>query len=552
MAEERRLDQAVITVDGTRLPAEQYELLGLIRVEESVHLPDAFTLRFDDPHFELFDSMRFSMGTKVDIAFSAEGEVVTVTRGEVTAISVEQGPGGRHELVVSGMDITHRLAKGPRTRSFQNMTDADIVTRIAADYGFDTDIHPTSQVYEYVLQSSQSDYAFLQNRAERIGFDLWVADDTLHFKEQPRASQSPPALKWGDNLHKFKVRFSSAERCDEVTVRGSDPLGKAAIVGRAEEGDPGTTAPAASDLSRAARAAFGEVKRFAGQFPVGTQAEADALARSLLLRASGDEVVARGEAQGDPLIAAGASVEVSQVGRKLSGAYRITSVEHLYGAGTPYVTRFVCGGKEPAALADLMTGSSGSGQTKRGWGSLVVGQVTNIDDPQKMGRVKVWYRSLTDGDESGWARVVIPGGGGGRGMQSIPEVGDEVLVGFEHDDKTRPVVLGGLWNSQDAPPAISLRGGKLMHRVWASRNGHRVELNDADQDAGFVEVLHAQGVAALRLEKADSSLSGDDELTIRAKKVVIEADTDLVLEAANVTVRASGELTLQGAKVGIN
>jgi uncharacterized protein involved in type VI secretion and phage assembly len=544
--EERRLAQMVITVGGTRLPAERYELVSLARVEESVHLPDSFVLRLADPHFELFDRMAFPMGSAVEIGFAAEGDPTVVTRGEVTALAVEQGAGGLHELVVSGMDVGHRLSRGPKTRSFQQMTDADIVNRIAADYGFEVDADATSEVHEYVLQSSQSDYAFLKQRGDRIGFDLWVAEGKLHFKRRPQAAASPPILTWGENLHKFKVRFSSVERCDEVVVRAWDPASKAAIVGRATQGDLGSDAPGARQVSDASHSAFGEVRRFAGQFPMSTQAEADALAQSLLLKASGEEVVVRGEAAGNPLIAAGAEVEIRAVGQKLSGRYRITSAEHVYGSSTPYVTRFVCGGKGPGGLVDLVGGAE-----RRGWGSLVVGVVTNCDDPLSLGRVKVKFPSLTDDDESGWARVVSPGGGASRGLQCVPEVNDEVLVGFEHDDKRRPLVLGGLHNGKDAPPVQAVEGGKVVTRTWKSRSGHVVQLSDKDGD-GTITVALGDARSSLSLKKDTSTLEAADTLVVRANKIQIQATGDLELKGASVKVEASGQVKIQGSRVEIN
>jgi uncharacterized protein involved in type VI secretion and phage assembly len=467
---------------------------------------------------------------------------------------VEPGPGGRHQLVVSGLDATHRLARGPKTRSFQNMTDGDIVSRIAQDYALDTDIDPTPEVYEYVLQSSETDYTFLRDRGERIGFDLYVSDGTLYFKRKPESRESPPTLTWGDNLHAFRVRFSAAERCDEVSVRGWDPKNKSTIVGRSDQGDTGSTASAAEDLSNDARRAFGRVTRFAGQFPVSTQSEADALAQSLLLKASGDEVVARGEAHGDPRIAAGAIVEVADVGDRLSGSYRVTSVEHVYGGDTAYVTRFVCGGKEPAFLADLVGGGAGTngGRQKRGWGSLVIGIVTNADDPIRAGRVKVKFPTLTDGDESAWARVASPGAGPDRGIQIVPEVNDEVLVGFEHDDKSRPVVIGGLWNGVDGTPQARVDGGEVITRVWTSRNGHAVELDDSDEDKGSITIKHAEASSSLHLEKAESKLQGDRKLSIQASDIEITADSTLKLKARSIEITADGEVKVGGATIRLN
>src|SRR5207249_4731993 len=102
--------------------------------------------------------------------------------------------------------------------------------------------------------------------------------------------ENPPPLVWGKNLLRFAVRFASTEHCDEVQIRGWDPVGKRKITGRATTGEPGTDAAAAQEMAAAARRGFGQVKRSAGQFPVTDQAGADAMATSLLLRASGEEV----------------------------------------------------------------------------------------------------------------------------------------------------------------------------------------------------------------------------------------------------------------------
>ena len=553
MADDAHISSVTISVDGQALSPELYLALSLVRVEESVQLPDAFVVRFSDPHFELFDQMKFKVGTKIDIAFTGKGEPVTVTKGEVTALSIEQGAGGRHELVLSGLDISHRLVKGPKTRSFQQMTDADIVSQIAGEHGFDSDIDPTGEVNEYVLQTSQSDYAFLKSRAERIGFDMWIADEVLYFKKEPRAVTAPPPLRWGENLHKFRVRFSSSERADEMTVRGWDPVRKLAIVGRAEQGDNGTTAAAGTDLAAAAKSGFGRVARFAGQFPVTTQAEADALAKSLLLKASGEECIARGEAAGDPLIAAGATIQVSSMGEKLSGEYRITNVEHVYGEGSPYITRFVCGGKEPGSFTDLVGATSnGSGSEKKGWGSLVVGIVTNNDDAQSLARVKVKFPSLTEQDESTWARLSAPGAGPSRGLQAIPEVNDEVLVGFEHDDKHRPIVLGGLWNQEDPPPEKSASDGKIVSRDWKSRNGHLISLRDEDGGPGEILVSVGDGSSKLSIKKDETTLEGEQSMTVKARTIEVTADQKLVLSAPQIEINGSGEVKVSGGIVRIN
>ena len=549
MGEERRLDGAQIRLDGRDLAPDVYGRLRLVRVEESVQLPDRFELRFDDPHFSVFDADVFGIGGRVEIALRADADPLIVTTGEITALSVEPGVSGRHELVVTGFDLTHRLHRGPRTRTFARTSDADAAARIAQEHGFDVDVDRGGQVHDYLVQASESDYAFLRRRAAHVGFDFWIADRTFFFKRRPTGPTAPPSLRWGENLQRFSVRFSSAERCDEVRVRGWDPLGKKAVDGRSREHDPGTDAPAAAQLSSAARRSFGQVQRFAAQLPVADDTEAEALAQSFSLRASGAEVVLRGEAAGDPRLGAGALVRLERVGSRLAGSYRLTSVEHLFAAGRPYVTRFVCGGKEPAGLADL-TGAAPSVQ-RRGWGGLAVGLVTNNDDPEQLGRVKVSFPALSEQDESTWARVTAPGAGRARGLQALPEVGDEVLVGFEHDELTRPIVLGGLWSREDRPPQPDLvGGGAVKGRVLASRKDHRLTLTDEPTSA--VELGLGDARCTLHLEKAESSLTGEQKLVLTATDIEVRATSGLKLEGAQVEISAKGPLKLTGKPIQLN
>jgi phage protein D len=549
VADTRRVDGAQITVDGRDLATDLYARLTLVRVEESVQLPDRFALHLDDPHFELFDRDAVPMGARVEIAFRAEGQPVVVTAGEVTAVAVDPGVTGRHELVVTGMDLTHRLLRGPRTRTFQKSSDADVASRIAREAGLDADVDRTSTVHEHVVQAGETDLAFLRRRAVRNGLDVWVTGRTLHVKRRPQSPGTPPVLRWGANLQRFKARFSSTEHCQEVQVRAWDPLAKRAVTGTSGEPDHGTDAPAAQEMASAAGRAFGRTKRFAPQVPVHDGAAADELAQSLHARASGSEVVVRGEAAGDPAIGAGSEVRIEGVGARMTGRYRITSVEHVFAAGVPYTTRFVCGGKEPAGLADLTGGAPAT--LRRGFGGVVVGIVTNNDDPEKLGRVKVKMPALSDSDESTWARLLVPGGGAQRGLQLVPEVGDEVLVAFELDDLDRPLVLGGLWNRQDPPPRDDVvSGGAVQARTLTSRTGHHLTLTD--DPTASIDLALGDDSCMLHLESSSSELKGDRKLVVTASRIEIRAQQGLVLEGATVDITSSGPLTATGKPIRLN
>jgi uncharacterized protein involved in type VI secretion and phage assembly len=76
--------------------------------------------------------------------------------------------------------------------------------------------------------------------------------------------------------------------------------------------------------------------------------------------------------------------------------------------------------------------------------------VVDLQDPSAAGRIKVKFPWLPR-DVEEWAHVSLPLGGNRTGLWALPEIGDEVIVGFEHGDVRSPIVLGSLWNGQRPP-----------------------------------------------------------------------------------------------------
>ncbi len=115
-----------------------------------------------------------------------------------------------------------------------------------------------------------------------------------------------------------------------------------------------------------------------------------------------------------------------------------------------------------------------------------VAVVTNLNDPEQQGRIKVRFPWMADAEESHWCRVVADQGGKSRGNFIRPEVGDEVLVLFERGDINQPMVVGSLWNGKDAPPGPGNADGKNDHKFFQSRAGHQWIFNDGS-DGGYIE-----------------------------------------------------------------
>lgn len=178
---------------------------------------------------------------------------------------------------------------------------------------------------------------------------------------------------------------------------------------------------------------------------------------------------------------------------------------------------------------------------------IAIALVTQNDDPEHLCRVKVRYPWHDKPDDSYWARLAMPMAGNDRGLVLIPEVGDEVVVGFEREDLRFPYVLGALWNGQDDPPVFN-DDGKNNKRILKSRKKHYFLFDDGPQ--GVVEVAHEKG---RKVVFDDNGIQMLDEMGNVFKiesssgAMTIEANGPLKIKAATVTIEASGTLDLKAS-----
>ena len=190
---------------------------------------------------------------------------------------------------------------------------------------------------------------------------------------------------------------------------------------------------------------------------------------------------------------------------------------------------------------------------------LAIGVVTQNHDPENLCRVKVRY-SWNDQSESEWARLITPMAGPNRGLVLIPEVGDEVVLGFEREDNRFPYVLGALWNGKEKPP-VANDDGKNDKRMLQSRKKHYLLFDDGAK--GVVELKHERG---RRVVLDDNGFLVEDENGNRVKvdsasgSMTLEAKGQLSISAASIKleakttieIKASATLTVRGSLVQIN
>jgi phage baseplate assembly protein V len=193
---------------------------------------------------------------------------------------------------------------------------------------------------------------------------------------------------------------------------------------------------------------------------------------------------------------------------------------------------------------------------------VVVGVVTNNQDPDDLYRVKVRFPWLSNEEESNWARVAASMAGNGRGTYFLPEVGDELLVAFEHGSVDHPIVLGSLWNGKDRAPE-SNSDSENNHRTIRSRSGHVIRLNDKG-GGETIEIIDKTGDNRVVISAADNTITveavGDITINsargkIKLSAVGIELDSRAGVEikaAQSMDLKATAQVTVKGATINLN
>jgi phage protein D len=531
-----------IALGGQPATAALMHDLEQVVVERCLHLPDVATLTLHDPRLTWVDSSQLAPGTPLRISVRSTRETVLFD-GELVEIEPEFER-GTQRLTVRAFNRLHRLAHGRRVRPFVNVTDDDVMRQLAGEVGLDADIVSTGEVYPYLLQANETNLAFLQRRAAAIGAFLYVTGTTLHCQVPP-INHETLEVTWGETLYDFRPRLTTMGQARDTYARGWDPNSKRPLLGKAGRGmlipqigpeTPGGRRSGGDVAAQAFDLDDPQLQFLTADRPLRTQRAADLLAQAVAEQRAGRFIEAEGTCAGLPSLVAGVSLSVRAVGDRFGGTYFVTGTTHRATRDDDYQTSFTVSGLSPAMLLGLLTPQT-EGVSHA---SLVIGVVTDNNDPLGQGRVRVSFPWLSPDHSSDWARVVTLGGGARRGIQFLPEVDDEVLVGLEMDDINYPYVLGGLWNGVDAPPRANdqlLAANQVRQRVIRSRTGHEIRIDDQEGGGGItIEDRQGNRIAL------DTRSNG---LTIQAK-----GPLSLVTEG-DLSLEAGGELHIRGINIAV-
>jgi type VI secretion system secreted protein VgrG len=189
-------------------------------------------------------------------------------------------------------------------------------------------------------------------------------------------------------------------------------------------------------------------------------------------------------------------------------------------------------------------------------GTPELAEVIDDKDPQKLGRLKVRYHWPVENPrdaETDWIRLLTPYSGDGKGQLFKPEVGSQVLIGYQNGLAEQPFVLGNMFHAKNKQGAKYSPDGNSMKGLQTAGGNKFVMMDKAGEQAINISNSNNKGTAIEVGFKGDGSVSiksngpisltaGGDITLTATKDVIIQAGNDVKISAKkNLTASAEEE-----------
>jgi hypothetical protein len=287
-----------------------------------------------------FDRQMFDFGKSVTIEAGGgvgEGQLFD---GRITALEGRYQRARAPELLVLAEDRLQDLRMTRRTRTFENISDTDLVKQVASQHGLQAQVNGSGPTHKVLAQVNQSDLAFLRERARAVDAELWIEGTTLKMDARNARASSSFTLTIGLGLFECSIAADLAGQVSGFAVTGWDTSAKQGITHRATD----STISGELDGKQSGSTVLGQALGTRNQqivhlTPVTTQ-EAQAHAEAQYRRAARRFVSGVGLAEGDARIRVGAKVELRGVGPLFEGKYHVTRSRHQFDGRQGFRTHF--------------------------------------------------------------------------------------------------------------------------------------------------------------------------------------------------------------------
>ncbi len=533
-----------VTCDGAPLDAAA-ELISVTVRREINMVPSARLVLADgdmpDAKFPLSDEATFAPGAAITIAAGYGDEEKTIFEGIVVRHGVHVTGNNDARLIVECRDKAVKMTLGRRNANHVDKKDSDILQALAGAHGLSADVEATSIQHKSMVQHYCSDWDFALARAEANGMVVTPKDGSFVVKAPDAAAEAVLKVTYGIDIVEFHADMDARTQFAKAKGTAWDPKTQAVVAG--SEADPAALT-AQGNLSGATLAGVGAAGTLRLQTPVASTADVlTAWAKAAQLKAGLARIRGHVRFQGSALALPGSVLELAGVGDRFNGKVLMTAVEHRIVDGN--WTTDAGFGHDPnwfAERTDIVAPSAAG--LLPGVEGLYIGKVKKLDaDPEGENRIQVSVPVLETETDGIWARLMQPYASNAFGAFWLPEVGDEVVLGFFANDPVHPVVLGSLYSSKLAPPyALAAENDT---KAFVTRTKLKIEFDEKKK----VITLTTPGTNKIVLSDDDKSilLSDQNGNTVKLSDTGIALDTP-----KDVKITAKGKVTIDAVgEVGI-
>ncbi|MBL8348245.1 MAG: type VI secretion system tip protein VgrG [Rubrivivax sp.] len=559
-----------VVLDGGGVGAEDAASLISVTVRRAVNKVPAATLVFSDGdmperRFPLSDSAKLKPGVEITVKAGYGDDETAIFSGIVVKHGLTISGANDARLVIECRDKAIKMTEGRRNARYEEQTDADILRALVSAHGLAASISGATLVHAQLIQHYCTDWDFLLARAEASGCLVIVTDGKVAVAEPATSAAAALKVTYGEDLIEFEAELDARHQYAEVQAKAWDAKTQALVEGA-------TARPARlneqGNLDSGALAQVLDVGTVNLQTGAALpKAALDGWAKAQQVKSGLSRLRGRMRFGGTAKAALGGLVDLAGVGERFNGPVLATGITHRIEQGA-WSTEVEFGTpaewftEQPDIVAPPAAG------WVPGIEGLHVGVVLKLDaDPAGEHRVQVKLPAA--GVDSVWARLMQFSASNAFGAFFVPELGDEVLLGFLAGDPACPVVLGSLYSSRH-PPAQALTAENNVKSI-VTRCKAKLEFNEEDKvitvstpgantvvlsDKDKSIVLTDQNGNKVRLAQAGITMESPKDIKIDAKGAItvsavgaltLSAKADVKVEGLNVTCEAQVGLTAKGS-----
>ncbi len=579
--------------------AQDYDVISIVVENELCRVTTAtITIRDGDPasqDFPISDGSAFVPGNTLEIQAGFNGTNSTIFKGVVTGQTVQGLPGQGSVLIVVAKDASYQMTIARNSAYYTAKTDSDIMSALIGNYsGVSADVDSTSYAWPELSQYYCTDWDFMLTRAEANGMYVSTNQNTVAVK-QFKSGSSVATLTYGMDIFAFSAGMDARRQLQGVSAQGWDYTSQAILNASASTPSIPDQGNLSGDTLASSLAPSAFLLSTTAPLP---NAPLTSWASAQLARSRYAKIVCSVKILGNSTIVPGNFITLAGIGARFNGDAFVSGIKHAIGGGEWWTT--VSTGIDDNWFADKVNvtapPTAGLLPGVRGLVNATVKAIAN--DPDNQTRVQINIPVISPSGDGLWARMGNQYATNGAGFFWMPEVGDEVIVGFLNDDPGFPVILGSMYSGQKTPPytpdapnskkaiysqtkiyiefddqnknlTITTPGANKIifsdqnqNITIQDQNGNKVLMSssgiqmtspkDIELTAdGNVKISGTQGVTIN--SSADVGITATNGLTGKGLTVTLTADTEMkVSGSATAEYSSGGETSVKGAMVMIN